>query len=278
MMINNLKLTRNLATFDIESTGLDKTYDRIVTLFILVITPNGEVKKRFYKLNPTISIKPEATEVHGITDEDVKDCPTFREKAAEIRDIFKNCDLAGYNLKNFDIPLLVEEMLRVFPDFTFGDAKVIDAEVIFKKYEKRTLSAALEFYCGEELTDAHDAEADVIATAKVINSQISTYNDLGNTVEKLAEASNYDNAKTMIDYDNKLYKDVNGVVRFNFGKWQDEPVSDHFDYVNWMLTKDFTRHTMKCLHEIMENQSYNQDYDEGFFDGAKAEPDDNLPF
>lgn len=281
-LIPNIILTRKLIVFDIESTGLDKAYDRIVTLFLLVIHPDGRTEEHFYKFKPGVPISDEAAAVHGISNEDVKDCPVFAEKAAEILEIFKNCDLAGYNLKSFDIPLLVEEMLRVVNEFDLSDAQVIDAEIIFKKHNKRNLSAALEFYCGEELTDAHDAAADVIATAKVINNQITVHEGIGKTVTELARASMYDEEKTIVDYDNKLYRDKDGIIRYNFGKWKDEPVEDHLDYAEWMMSKDFAQHTKQCLMKIY-SQEQNQ------MDNIFREPvsyreedipdkDDDLPF
>ncbi len=254
-----LKLKRPLIIFDIESTGLDKRNDRIVSLFMLKVEPDGSIKEFDYMFNPTISIPEEASKIHGITDEMVKDSPLFADKAQEIASLFHDADIAGYNLKNFDIPLLAEEMLRVNPNFDFGDSKVIDSEKIFKKHERRTLSAAVEFYCGKSLENAHSADADVLATYEVLLKQIEFYDDLSGDVSVLADASVMDSDKQTVDYDNKLYKGKDGVVRFNFGKYKDQPVTEHLDYVDWMFSRDFTRHTKKCLSEVCMSFHNNQE-------------------
>ena len=247
-----LKLTRPLAIFDIESTGLDKANDRIVSLFIKKIFPSGEIKEYDFLLNPQMHIPEEVSKIHGITDEMVKDAPTFKEKAAEIKEIITNTDLGGYNIISFDIPMLAEEMLRVYEDFSFGDSLMVDSEKIFKINEQRTLSAAVKFYCKRDMEDAHNASADVNASYDVLLAQIERYDNIKNgETLSLSEASKFDGEKELVDYDRKLYKDDDGIVRFGFGKWKGEPICEHWDYCQWMDRQDWiTRNTKKCIEDV----------------------------
>ena len=249
---NMLELKRPLAIFDIESTGLDLAKDRIVEICILKVKPNGEKIKRTFRVNPTIPIPAHVSEIHGIYDEDVKDCPTFKEVANELFQFLKDCDIAGYNSNQFDVPLLNEEFLRL--NMTFKDSKrrFIDAYRIFQKNEKRNLEAAYKFYCDKDLENAHNAEADVMATYEVLKGQIAKYGDgIGKNVEEMHE---YTNDNNFYDSGRRMILDK-GVVKFNFGKHKGRPVEDVLrrepQYYDWIMRSDFLLDTKQKLSTIM---------------------------
>jgi len=246
-----LKLTKPLAFFDLETTGLNIASDRIVEISIVKIMPNGDKEIKTKLLNPTIPISKESAAVHGIKDEDVKDKATFKEVANEFNDFIADCDLAGYNSNRFDIPLLAEEFLRAGIDFNISTRKLIDVQNIFHKMEQRTLVAAYKFYCDKDLTDAHSAEADTTATYEILEAQIEKYADLKNDTGFLSEFSQMTKNADLLG--RFVYNDKNVVV-FNFGKHKGKAVTDVLEkepgYYNWMMNGDFPLYTKKVLKDI----------------------------
>ena len=247
----NLELNRPFAVIDLETTGVNPGTDRIVEIAIVKILPDGSriVKRKI--INPEISISKASSDIHGITDEMVKDAPTFKQVANEIKQFLENCDIGGYNSNKFDIPLLVEEFLRIGIDFKFETRKLVDVQKIFYQMEPRTLSAAYKYYCGKELVNAHSAEADVLATWEVLDSQLERYPQLGKTIESIlgviGEEEIVDFARRMIVHEGK--------VVFNFGKHKGKCVEDIFrierSYYDWMMQGDFPQHTKQKLTEIL---------------------------
>lgn len=262
-----LNLKNPLLFFDIESTGLDVARDRIVELSIVKVSPGApgepnkvEVKTR--RMNPMIPISPEAQAVHGISNEDVKDEPPFYKLAKSLAAWMKGCDIAGFNSLKFDIPLLSEEFLRakedygVDVDFDFRKRKLVDVQNIFHKKEQRNLIAAYKFYCGKDLTKAHSAEADTMATYEVLEAQLDKYaNDevdpLVNDVEFLAK---YSCQKRVLDYAGRIILNDKDEPVINFGKHKGKKVKDVFNtepsYYKWMMDGDFTRDTKRVITEI----------------------------
>lgn len=218
---------------------------------ILKINPNGKEEWISLRINPEMPIPEKSTAIHGITDKDVADSPTFREVAKKLASFLEGCDLAGYNAIKFDIPVLAEEFLRVNTDFNFRKRKYVDVQVIFHKKEQRTLSAAYLFYCRKDLQNAHTSKADTQATYEVLKAQLDRYNDLENDVEKLAEFSSFHN---IADFAGRIVFDDNGVEIFNFGKHKGKPVEEVFreepSYYSWMMNGDFPLYTKKILTEI----------------------------
>lgn len=251
-----LILNRPLVFFDIESTGLNVAKDRIIDISLVTIHPNNKKVVKTFRCNPGIPIPQEATDVHGISNEDVKDSPPFYKIANELLTLIKDCDLAGYNIHNFDTPMLVEEFLRAGFDFPPPDTKFIDVGVIFKKKEERTLSAAYKFYCNKTLDDAHQAEADTLATHEVLEAQLERYDDLADDIDSLTAYSTY-NEKPIIDYARRLTYDENDNIVFAFGKHKGKKVTENRDYARWMMQQDFTRDTKNKLTRIFK------DYDSG---------------
>jgi len=252
-----LKLNRPLVFFDIEATGLDVVNDRIVEIAILKVHPNGKEEKQTFRMNPEIEISQEAIEIHGISNDDVKDSPKFADLAKEILAYFQGSDIAGYNSTKFDVPLLAEEFLRADIDFNFKKSKLIDAQVIFFKKEQRTLAAAYEFYCGKELVDAHGAEADTHATFEVLKGQLDRYPDLQNDINKLAEISMQNNNA---DFAGRIIYNDKGVECFNFGKHKGTSVAEVLvkepGFYKWMMYGDFPRYTKKVLTAIKLREAF----------------------
>ncbi len=248
-----LNLKRPIVFFDLETTGLDTAKDRIVEIAYLKVMPNGEEVSHRYLINPEMHIPEEASSVSGIKDEDVKDCPTFKQKAAEIAADFEGCDIAGYNSDKYDIPLLMEEFSRIGMNPTFIErAKKIDVQTIFHKMEKRTLSAAYKFYCSKEHVDAHTALGDVVATYEVLQAQLDYYpSDLKNDVEFLAEFTTL--MKRVDPAGRMVYNEKNEAV-FNFGKFKGKPVVEVLrqnpGYYQWMMDCDFPEQTKTALTKI----------------------------
>ena len=256
-----LALKNPLLFFDIESTGLNVASDRIVEISIVKVSPGGpgqpndvEVKTR--RINPTIPITPGAQAVHGISDEDVKDCPTFKQVAKSLARLMEGCDIAGYNSLKFDIPMLAEEFLRAGVEFDFRKRKLVDVQNIFHKKEQRTLKAAYKFYCGQNLDNAHSAEADTMATYEVLEAQLDRYaNDeedpLQNDVAFLAK---YSCQNRLVDYAGRIALDDNDEPVFNFGKHKGRRVVDVLakepSYSSWMMEGDFTLDTKQQLTKI----------------------------
>jgi len=245
----NLKLEKPIVFFDLETTGLDISKDRIVQIAAIKIKPDGSQEDLNFYVNPCMDIPAEATAVHGITNDDVFEAGRFEEYSEIIYKFFKGCDLGGYNLLRFDIPLLSEEFAKCGFSFPDESVKVIDVQNIYFKKEERTLRAGYKYYMGEELENAHDALADIRATAQILNCQINMYDDIGNTVDKLSEFSTGD----MIDFAGKLKKNDKGEICYAFGKWINQPVRYHLDYANWMINQDFFPfQTKQILQKILK--------------------------
>ena len=203
------------------------------------------------RINPEIPIPPKTTAIHGITDEDVANSPTFKEVAKNLANFLEGCDLAGYNAIKFDIPVLAEEFLRANIDFNFLKRRYVDVQVIFHKKEQRTLTAAYLFYCKKNLEGAHGSKADTAATFEILKSQLDRYSDLENDIEKLADFSSFNNN---VDFAGRIILDENGVEVFNFGKHKGKPVETVFNeepaYYAWMMNGEFPLYTKKILTEI----------------------------
>ncbi|GHT15701.1 DNA polymerase III subunit epsilon [Bacteroidia bacterium] len=246
-----LQLKKPLLVFDLETTGTDIARDRIVEIAMVKIMPNGTEQVKTQRLNPTIPIPAEATQVHHISDADVKNCPTFKQEAKNIYAFMEGCDLAGYNSLHFDVPLLVEEFLRVGMDVDLRSCQHIDVQNIFHKMEQRTLVAAYKFYCHNDLVDAHSAVADTQATYEVLKAQLDKYKDLQNDVKYLSEFS----TKTKnVDYAGRIVIDDKGNEVFNFGKHKGKRVTDVLtaepSYFDWMLKSEFALDTKRVLTQI----------------------------
>lgn len=239
-----LKLERPLVVFDLETTGISISEDRIIEISIIKIYPDGLEETKTRRINPGIHIPESSTLVHGISDEDVKDCPRFIQIAQNLYEWIKDCDFAGFNSNKFDVPMLVEELLRSGVQVDFRNSKFIDVQNIFHKMERRTLEAAYKFYCNKDLTDAHSAEADTKATYEVLQSQLDKYNDLENNVEFLSEFSSYNK---VVDFAGTLVYNEDGDIIVNFGKYKGKLLYDIFisnpGYIDWILKSDFTLDT-----------------------------------
>lgn len=245
-----LQLIKPLAVIDIECTGMNLSTDRIVEIAIVKIMPDGKKMVKRKLINPEIPIPASVTEIHGITDEMVKDAPTFRQAANEIRQFIDTADLAGYNSNRFDIPMLVEEFLRVSLDLDFRNRKLLDVQKIFHMMEQRTLTAAYKFYCNGNLENAHSAEADANATWEVLQSQVERYPQLGLTLESILKCIGEDNT---VDFARRMIME-NGREVFNFGKHKGKAVTDVLkaepQYYDWMMKGDFPLHTKQKLTEV----------------------------
>jgi len=246
----NLQLKKPLAIFDLETTGINIGSDRILEIAIIKIMPGGNVQKKRKLLNPEMPIPPAATEVHGITNEMVKDAPTFKQAANEIKQFIDGCDLAGYNSNRFDVPILMEEFLRTGIEIDLKTTKLVDVQRIFHQMEQRTLSAAYKFYCNKNLDGAHSAEIDAGATWEVLQAQVERYPQLGNSVESILKATG---EEEIVDFARRFIME-NGKEVFNFGKHKGRPVADVLrqepQYYDWMMKGDFPLHTKQKLSEI----------------------------
>ncbi|MDR2814327.1 MAG: 3'-5' exonuclease [Prevotellaceae bacterium] len=247
----HLNLKNPIAVLDLETTGVDVSRDRIVEVSIIKVMPDGREEVKTQRINPTIPIPAESTKVHGITDEDVKDCPTFKEVAKNLAAYLEGCDVAGYNSIKFDVPLLVEEFLRVGVEVDFRSRRMVDVQNIFHRMEQRTLAAAYKFYCQKDLVNAHSAEADTRATYDVLLAQLDRYPELQNDVAFLAEFS----AKNRnVDYAGRIVLDDNGNEIINFGKHKGRKVTEVLarepSYYAWMMNGDFTLDTKRILTQI----------------------------
>ncbi|MDR1379905.1 MAG: 3'-5' exonuclease [Tannerella sp.] len=246
-----LNLKNPLVFFDLETTGINITKDSIVEIAYLKIKPDGSEESRTRRINPQMPIPAQATAIHGITDEDVKDCPTFKEIAKSLAMQIEGCDLAGFNSNRFDIPMLAEEFLRAGVDVDLNKHKFIDVQTIFHKMEQRSLVAAYKFYCGRELTDAHSAEGDTRATYEVLMSQLDRYPDLKNDIDALSEFSSFNNN---VDFAGRMIYNENREEVINFGKYKGMPVRDvlkkDLSYYSWIMQGDFPLNTKQKLTEI----------------------------
>lgn len=245
-----LKLSRPLAVIDLETTGTNLSNDRIVEIAIIRILPDGSQTIKHKLINPEIPIPVSSSEIHGITNEKVKDAPTFKQAANELKQFLDNCDLAGYNSNRFDIPLLVEEFLRVGMEFDTKGRKLLDVQRIFHMMEQRTLSAAYRFYCNKNLDGAHGAHADASATWEVLEAQLVKYPQLGVELESILKVTGEDE---IVDFARRFTME-NGVEVFNFGKHKGRAVVDVLkmepQYYDWMMKGDFPLHTKQKLAEI----------------------------
>jgi DNA polymerase-3 subunit epsilon len=246
-----LNLRNPLIFFDLETTGINIAVDRIVEISYLKILLSGEEISKTILINPGIPIPAETTQIHGITDEDVKDAPKFEEIAQSLANDFEGCDFAGYNLNKFDIPLLAEEFLRTNTDFDLKKRKFVDVQVIFHKMEQRTLSAAYKFYCNKELKDAHSATADTRATYEILQAQLDKYAELENDIDYLDE---YSSQTKNVDFAGRIIYNDKGVEVFNFGKYKGVPVEQVLQndtgYFGWIMNGDFPLYTKKVLTNI----------------------------
>jgi DNA polymerase-3 subunit epsilon len=249
-----LNLKNPIIFFDLETTGLNIASDRIVEIAYLKVDVNGNESTKTMRVNPQMPIPEKVTAIHGISDEDVKDAPTFNEVARSLAKEFEGCDLAGYNSVRFDIPILAEEFLRAGVDIDLKRRKFVDVQVIFMKMEPRTLTAAYKFFAGKELTDAHSAEADTLATYEVLQAQLDKYSNLENDVGKLAEFSAHNRN---VDFAGRIIYDDQDVEVFNFGKYKGKPVTEVLaqdpGYYGWMMNGDFPLYTKKVLTSIKLN-------------------------
>ena len=274
-----LNLTKPLVVFDLETTGLDLVNDRIIQISFIKVLPDGKEERENIFINPEKPIPTEVTQLTGISDKDVTDAPTFRQKAKELADRFTGCDFAGFNSNRFDVPMLAEEFLRAGVDFDFSKSRLIDAQNIYHKMERRNLAAAYKFYCGrkmEEDFEAHKADQDTEATWRVLQGELDMYSPdrqeeadrvLANDMDELAEFSRMNDFvdfagrmvwKEMTDKDGNTLLDAAGRPRrhevFNFGKYRGWDVAEvlHRDpgYYSWMLAGDFTYNTKQVLTRI----------------------------
>ncbi|MFT6850630.1 MAG: DNA polymerase-3 subunit epsilon [Sphingobacteriales bacterium] len=259
-----LKLKRPLCLYDIESTGVNVSSDRIVEISILKVHPDGKEETKTIKINPTIPIPPEVSMIHGIYDEDIKDAPIFKEVANDLVKFIGNSDLSGYNCLRFDVPILMEEFLRAGIDFDLEKRFIVDVQNIFHQMEQRTLKAAYKFYCNKSLENAHTAEADTIATYEVLKAQIEKYEKTAfvdkdgkesfpvkNDMEQL---HTFTNVRKFVDFAGRLAFNKDGKEVINFGKHKGKIAEEVFQYdagyYDWMMKGDFPEYTKKKITEI----------------------------
>jgi len=245
-----LKLTKPLAFIDLETTGINLGTDRIVEIAIIKILPDGTRSVKRKLINPEIPISQVSIDIHGITNEMVKDAPTFRQAAHELKQMLDGCDIGGYNSNRFDIPLLMEEFLRVQVEFDMKGRRLVDVQKIFHQMEQRTLGAAYKFYCNKQLDGAHSAEIDASATHEILVAQVERYPALGATVDSILKAIG---EEVIVDFARRFIME-NGIEVFNFGKFKGRAVADVLrsepQYYDWMMKGDFPQHTKQKLTEI----------------------------
>lgn len=246
-----LQLTRPLAFIDLETTGVNLSVDRIIELAIVKVQPDGNRLVKRKLVNPQMPIPSAASDIHGITDDMVKDAPSFKQIANEIRQFLDHCDLAGYNSNRFDLPLLVEEFLRTGLEFDVTSRQLLDVQKLYHMMEPRTLSAAYKFYCGKDLDNAHSAEVDATATFEILEAQLQRYPQAGSTVESVIK---FTGQEQIVDFARRFIME-NGIEIFNFGKHKGKPVTDVLkaepQYYDWMMKGDFPMHTKQKLTEIL---------------------------
>ena len=247
-----LQLTRPIAFIDLETTGVNLSTDRIVEIAIVKLMTDGTRLVKRKLLNPQIPIPQSSSDIHGITDEMVKDAPTFKQSGNEIKQFLEGCDLGGYNSDRFDIPILMEEFLRAgMEEVDLSQQRMIDVQHIFYQMEPRTLTAAYKYYCDKELENAHSAEVDIKATIEVLEAQVSRYPKLGNTVDSILGVIG---EEKVVDYARRFIFDEKGIEVFNFGKYKGKSVADTLrnepQYYDWMMKGDFPLHTKRKLTEI----------------------------
>ncbi|MDE3252200.1 MAG: 3'-5' exonuclease [Bacteroidota bacterium] len=247
----NVQLTRPIAFVDLETTGVNISTDRIVEIAIVKISPDGSRQVKRKLINPLIPIPKSSSDIHGITDEMVKDAPSFKQAANELKQFMENCDLGGYNSNRFDIPMLIEEFLRVGIEFSTDGRKLVDVQKVFHMMEQRTLGAAYKFYCQKTLDGAHSAEVDATATWEILEAQVLRYPQIGNTIESVVKFTGEDD---IVDFARRFVKE-NGIEVFNFGKHKGKPVTqvlkEEPQYYDWMMKGDFAMNTKQKLTEIL---------------------------
>ena len=251
-----LSLTRPIVSFDLETTGLDVQKDRIVEISCVKIMPDGSKDIRTYRVNPGIPIAPEASRIHGITNEDVSDEPHFHKLASSLADFLVGCDLTGFNLERFDLPMLKNELSRCGIDFPQGPVHVIDAQKIFFKKEPRTLSAAYQFYCNKELNNAHSAQADAEATAEILMAQVTRYEDLPTSIEELDDYC-HPVHPDWVDGEGKIvWKE--GQATINFGRHSGVSLAqlarNEPNYLQWVLKKNFSSEVMGICEAALRGE------------------------
>jgi DNA polymerase III subunit epsilon len=246
-----LKLIRPLAFIDLETTGINLGSDRIVEIGMIKILPDGNQSVKRKLINPEMLIPQVSIDMHGITNEMVKDAPVFKQAANDIKQFLDNCDLSGYNSNRFDIPLLMEEFLRVEVEFDMKGRRLVDVQKVFHMMEQRTLSAAYKFYCQKNLEGAHSAEVDARATMEILQAQVERYPQMGNTIESILK---FTGEEMIVDFARRFVMEK-GVEVFNFGKHKGRPVTEVLkaepQYYDWMMRGDFPLHTKQKLTEIL---------------------------
>lgn len=249
-----LQLNRPLVFFDLETTGVNVGTDRIVEISLVKLFPDSHKESLTWRVNPEMHIPEGASAVHHILDEDVQDCPTFRQLAPQVLDYIRNCDLAGYNSNHFDVPMLQEELLRAGVEYDLKqECRFVDAFVIFQKHTPRNLTAAYMHYCGKELEGAHGANADTEATYEVLMAQIETHSDVPHDVESLAA---YTTQQQWADLAGKLGVDNEGRPTVNFGKYKGQALIEIFKndpgYYSWLMQGDFPLYTKRICTQVMD--------------------------
>lgn len=246
-----LNLQNPLIFFDLETTGLNVSKDRIIEMSYIKVIPNGVEESKTILINPEMHIPEESTAIHGIKDEDVKDAPRFKEVAKELARVFQGCDIAGFNSNRFDIPMLMEEFLRANVEIDLGKHRFVDVQTIFHKMEQRNLVAAYRFYCGKELENAHSASADTLATYEVLKAQLDRYPNLENNIAFL---SNFSSQNRNVDLAGRIVYNDQNVEVFNFGKYKGVPVAEVLQkdsgYFGWLMNGDFPQNTKNVLTNI----------------------------
>lgn len=247
----SLTVSRPLAVIDLETTGINVATDKIIEIAIVKLLPDGTTLNKRKFINPQIPIPKSSSDVHGITNEMVKDAPVFKQVANEIKQFLDNCDLGGYNSNRFDIPMLVEEFLRAGLDFSMEGRKLVDVQKIFHFMEQRTLAAAYKFYCQKELINAHSAEADAMATLEILHAQVMRYPEIGATIESILNCIGEEDC---VDFARRMIM-ADGIEIFNFGKHKGKAVAEVLkaepQYYDWMMKGDFPMNTKQKLTEIL---------------------------
>lgn len=248
----DFSLTKPLAFFDLETTGLNISKDKIIEIAILKINPDQSEERYVKRIKPVVPISEESKEIHGIQDEDLANEKEFRELGQEIADFIGDADLAGYNSNKFDVPMLLEEFYNAKIEFDMKGRRSVDVQTIFHKLEQRTLAAAYQFYCNKDLTNAHAAEADTIATMEILRAQLEKYEELENDVDFLQDFSRAGKNK-VIDFVGRLAENKKGEVVYNFGKHSGKTIAEVYakepGYHRWMLDNDFPLVTKRILKE-----------------------------
>ncbi|PLX07814.1 MAG: DNA polymerase III subunit epsilon [Marinilabiliales bacterium] len=247
----NIELRKPIVFFDLETTGINITTDRIVEVSLLKVLPNGTEQLKTYRVNPEMPIPAESTAIHGISDEDIKDAPTFKMIAKELASFIEDSDLGGFNSNKFDVPLLAEEFIRADTSIDLKKRRFVDVMVIFMKKEPRNLSAAYKFYCDKNLEDAHTAEADTKATFEIFKSQLEKYSDLGKSID---EVSSFSSHNRNADFAGRLVYDEEENILINFGKYKGKKLSDVLkkdpSYYDWVQKADFPLYTKQVFTRV----------------------------